>query len=196
MLGGHVYYGLGNGTFVDAADKPAGAVLCVDAGSGKKVWRYDVADGVLDRPTVAPERVFFGARDGHCYCVDRNSGSLVWKHMLDSPVVASPMLAFCSHCGAPTSLYTVASAGKISCLDPRDGRTLWSFDVARHSNSKPQLFATPAVVVSWMAGGERRHIYVGAGLDNVVSRAAVLYCLEDTVNDSHPVDQPDGAASP
>jgi hypothetical protein len=55
---------------------------------------------------------------------------------------------------------------------------IWSFDVPEHSRKRPQLFSSPAVVVERGKGGERRRIYFGAGLDNLVSSAAVLYCLE------------------
>jgi outer membrane protein assembly factor BamB len=172
VAGEHVFFGIGNGDFTRSGEKPAGAVLCVEAATGKVVWRYRVADGVLVKPIVDAERVYFAARDKHCYCVTRKDGRLCWKRDLGSPVVASPARV-------GDRLYAVASEGRVACLDVADGRVIWTFDVAEHSRKRPQLFSSPAVVVERGKGGERRRIYFGAGLDNLVSSAAVLYCLEE-----------------
>src|SRR5437764_287368 len=69
--GGQVFFGLGNGRLDRSAqppDRPAGAVLCVEAATGQSLWRCRVPDAVLARPAVDSARVYFGARDGHAYC--------------------------------------------------------------------------------------------------------------------------------
>src|SRR5262249_7063263 len=37
--GKHVYVPLGNGNFLESAEKPGGAVLCLDAETGRRLWQ-------------------------------------------------------------------------------------------------------------------------------------------------------------
>jgi outer membrane protein assembly factor BamB len=179
VSGDHVFFGLGNGQFGQSADKPAGAVIGVEAATGKRLWERPVPDGVLDRPLVDDRHVYFGARDKLLYCVDRGDGRVVWKQEMGSPVVAGARLVHCSSCAAVTGIYAAASDGRVSCLDPNSGKSLWSFELARHTGLKPQLYATPAVVP--LAGdGERHRIVIAAGLIDAASvSSARVFCLED-----------------
>jgi outer membrane protein assembly factor BamB len=167
IAGGLVIFGLGNGDLVNRANSPAGAVLCLRADSGQRVWRFGVPDAVLMRPAVDGERVFFGARDRHCYCIGLRDGRLRWKQDLGSAVVAAPALA-------GSSLYVAASSGGVSGLDTATGKIRWTFDLAEHSRTRPQIFSSPEIAGS----PANRRLYVGAGLDNLADWAAVLYCLQ------------------
>jgi hypothetical protein len=156
------FVGLGDGRLSESAappGKPRGALLRLDAATGRQAWRYDVPDGVFVKPALDAGHVYFGARDGHCYCLDRADGRLVWKQDVGGPVVAAPCL-----CG-----------GRLYCRDAGSGRPHWVFDVAAHSQTRPRLFSAPVVVPE---EGGRRRIYFGAELRNPVRSAALLYCLE------------------
>jgi outer membrane protein assembly factor BamB len=169
--GDQVIFGLGNGRLiksVEPPEQPAGAVLGVDRATGRRLWQYDVADGVLVRPVVDARRVYVVARDSYCYAVDRAAGRLVWRTKSSSPLVAAPALA-------DGRLYVAASAGQVYRLDAASGAIVWTFDMASHTQTKPRLFAAPTVAV---AGREIR-IYVGAELQGPSGSAAVLYCLRD-----------------
>src|SRR5207253_46217 len=135
--------------------KPAGAVLCVEAATGKRLWRTDTPDGVLDRPVVAGDRVYFGARDGHVYCVERGEGTLVWKRDLGSPVVTMPAVTRCPMCRTLTAVYAAGSGGTLACLDPDTGAVYWTFDVSKHSQTAAELFSSPTVTVTREGDGER-----------------------------------------
>jgi outer membrane protein assembly factor BamB len=172
VAGEQVFLGIGNGDLLRSDEKPRGALLCVEARTGRLVWRYKVADSVLVKPVVDQEHVYFGSRDKHCYCLERKDGRQRWKQDLGSPIVASPVRV-------GQRLYVAASEGRVSCLNTDDGKVAWSFDVVKHSRKKPQLLSTPAVLTGRGKDGERRRIYFGAGLDNLISSAAVLYCLEE-----------------
>ena len=76
-------------------------------------------------------------------------------------------------------LYVVPVRGPVTCLDAESGRSLWTFDVAAHTKTRPQLLSSPAVRTVDEAGAKRRRIYLGTELSNGVESAAVLYCLED-----------------
>lgn len=181
---GQVFVGLGNGNYYESDKvKPAGAVLCLEARTGQRLWRYDVADGVLDKPALGPKQVWFGARDGNCYCVDRDEGSLVWKQPVGSPSVSAVALARSGLGGGVTSVYATGSAGKLHCLDPETGKPYYVLDLGKLTPQQPQLFSTPAVVVSRKGGVDRRRIYFGAGLNNGASFAAMFYCFEDRLSE-------------
>jgi outer membrane protein assembly factor BamB len=178
VRGEYVYAGLGNGNFRDSADKPAGALVCLERATGKRVWRCDVPDGVLVRPCADDRHVWFGSRDHHCYCLDRRDGTLRWKTDLGSPVVASPFLVE----GDAAGLYVASGDGRVSRLDPRTGSAGWTFDVAKDAGQKATVFSSPAVQVLGGSKGESRVIWFGCGLSNF-SRG-VLYCLEERAEES------------
>lgn len=185
VSGNRVFFGIGTGNLTESLltgdDKPAGALLCVEAATGRRIWRFDVSDGVHVQPVVDGRYVYFGSRNQRIYCVTSKDGRRVWEQDLGSPALATPALALCSCCGSSRSLFAAASGGRVFCLDADSGAIAWSFDVAKHSKTQPQLFSSPVVVVDRENTGERRSIYVGAGLNNVVTWTAMLYCLEDRV---------------
>lgn len=180
--GGFIYFGIGNGNFVEDEDKakPAGAVMCVNAENGQRIWIYGVPGGVLNRPAVERQNVFFTCRDGNCYCLDRLHGRLRWKTSLGgSPIVTSPAVTVCPHCGNADAVYVVATSGQVACLDAASGGVSWTFDVAKDSGKKPAMYSSPRVVVSQDAKEGRRRIYFGSGLETSAEWHAALYCLED-----------------
>ena len=186
LADGRLYVGMGNGNFMESDDKPAGAVMCLDATTGDRQWRYDVPDGVHVRVAVDQSRVYFASRDQNCYCLDRAEGQLVWKKDLGSPVVASPVLVRASSSPEPVrcpesacsvGLYVVASEGQVYCLDPATGEAEWTLNVA-NGQKNPTLFSSPTVVVSRDADGDHRRMYFGSGFN--FFRRGALFCVEDS----------------
>jgi outer membrane protein assembly factor BamB len=160
-----VLAGLGNGTSTQSADRPAGAVVCVEASTGRRVWRYDVPDGVLAQPVVDQGNVYFVSRDKHCYAIDLRAGKLQWARDVGSPVVAAPALA------AP-HLFVAASQGMVYRLRAETGEAQASYDIAKYTRTKPWLFSTPAV-------GDG-YVWFGVGLDDLVGGMVPrLYCLKE-----------------
>jgi outer membrane protein assembly factor BamB len=179
IVGEHAFYGLGNGQYGMSAEKPAGAVMCVEVATGKRIWERPVPDGVLDKPLVDERHVYVGSRDAQFYCLDRADGRVVWKRDMGSPVVSGAKLARCGCCGGVSAIYAAASDGRLCCLDPDTGNPFWTFELARHTGLKPQLYATPAVIT--LSGeGERRQIILAAGLTDAKSvSSARVFSLED-----------------
>lgn len=56
------------------------AVHCLDARSGREVWRFTTDAPVRIAPTVFNDNVYFGSDDGSAYCVAAEDGGLVWSH--------------------------------------------------------------------------------------------------------------------
>ncbi len=185
LADGRLYVGLGNGNFMESDEKPAGALLCLDAATGGRRWRYDVPDGVHVRVAVDQGRVYFASRDQNCYCLSHD-GKLLWKKDMGSPILASPVLerassspeaVRCPVYGCSVGLYVVASEGRVCCLDPATGEAEWTLDVGR-GQKNPTLFSSPTVVVSRDAAGDHRRVYFGSGFN--FFRRGALFCVEDT----------------
>jgi outer membrane protein assembly factor BamB len=178
--GEYLYAGIGNGNFLMSAagwgnaEKPAGAMLCLERATGKRVWRYDVPDGVLGGVCVDEQYVWFAARDGFCYCLDRHKGVLIWKTDLGSAVVASPALV---DQGRSKGLYVASSGGLVSRLDARTGKIDWTFDVAQDAGQPAAIFSSPLVQRREDRPGESRFIWFGCGLGEFTH--GFLYCLEE-----------------
>jgi len=175
LAGDLLYFGIGNGNFVDSDPKPAGALLCVKAEDGSEVWRHKVGDGVLVRPVTDNSCVYFGSRDGYFYCLERRTGELVWRRDLGGPVTATAALARTGPARLTTGVYAVAG-GRVWCLGPRSGRVLWSADLRR--TEKAEAVDLSAVLATSADGkGETRRLYVAATLPDA-GEARVL-CFED-----------------
>jgi outer membrane protein assembly factor BamB len=163
--GGLVFAGLGGGTLTRSADRPAGAVLCLEAATGRRVWRYDVPDGVLVQPVVDQGSVYFVSRDRHCYALDLREGKLRWARDVGSPVVAAPALA-------GPYLLVAASGGLVYRLRADTGEVQGSYDVAKYTRAKPWLLSSPTP--------EGGYVWFGAGLDDLVGGMVPrLYCLKE-----------------
>jgi outer membrane protein assembly factor BamB len=173
--GDQVFFGLGNGRMIEGPpppEKPAGAVWCLEAGSGKINWQWPAPDAVMLQPVVDDKHVYVGARDGFCYCLDRNRGAECWKADLGSPIIARPALL-------DDHLYVVAAQGRVSRLEAPTGKLEWTFDVASHFQTRPRMFSSPTVLRDSKTEGEHHWIYVGSELSNPVQNAAVLFAFRD-----------------
>jgi outer membrane protein assembly factor BamB len=180
LFASQAFFGLGTGRLGQKSDNPAGALLCVDAENGRRLWRLDVPAGVLTKVEVDAFNVYIGCQDGFAYCVDRRDGRQRWKQALGSPASASPVVARCTCCDATTTVLFIGQAGRIACLGPADGKIHWSFDLAGDSGWQPEMFSSPAVIVRTTEDGERRRYFFGAGLVNPISgQIGRVYCLED-----------------
>ena len=161
-----VFFGLGKGKLTGSTEKPAGAVVCMDAADGSKQWRRDVADAVFSGPLVLGDAVYFGSRDHHLYGLRRRDGALRWTVDLGSPIVAAPATA-------DGLLYVSASGGKVYCLDPAHGSIVWQMDLGAQLRAKPEIVGAPALA----ADNNHIRVYIGAGLGYSISSAAIVCCL-------------------
>lgn len=138
VVGGAVYFGFGNGDFVQSNPNPRGGVWRLDAATGKQAWRRDLPDAVLTSLVVQGERVVLGCRDGKTYALELSTGKTVWSRACGGPVVSSPAAD-----GA--SLYVAGSTGQIFRLDLATGKPAWALDLAAQTSSDVQLLSSPAL---------------------------------------------------
>ena len=72
----HVISAKGRAYFGSTADD---SVHCLDAKTGKELWRYTTDGPVRIAPTYYSGRLYFGSDDGHAYCLNATTGQLRWK---------------------------------------------------------------------------------------------------------------------
>jgi outer membrane protein assembly factor BamB len=169
VVGSRVCFGLGDGRLDHSMEKPAGGVLCLDARSGKQLWRRDLPDAVMSRAATDSNRVFAACRDGCCYAFDLEDGRIVWQAQLGSALVSTPARS-------EGKLHVTTSGGQVARLNAADGKIEWTFDVGAHARAKTRLFSSPVVVRNEQG---RRQIYFGAELDTPTGHLARLYALID-----------------
>jgi outer membrane protein assembly factor BamB len=184
VLGDRVVYGLGTGNLLeDLATEPdgpperspAGVVVCVEAATGKEVWRYDTPKSVHTAPTADGRTVYAACQDGSVFALDRHSGELRWRRPLGSALTAGPV-------ATPRAVYAVTRKGLVACLDPTDGGVYWTCDLSAQTRREVQVLSTPVVQSS--GDGTKRKLLFGAMLTsrNTGAKSAAVFRIEDSVD--------------
>jgi outer membrane protein assembly factor BamB len=156
-------------------------LLCLDADTGKEKWRFKTPNGIIEAPAVDEGRAYFGCRDMNLYCVGRADGKERWRYFLESPIIATPVLDI-DPSQKTISVFALAAAGKVCCLEPQGGEIAWTYDLTKQN---AYISTSPALVVTRTKNESRRQLYFGVGLGggtrDLASNRPVFYCLEDTV---------------
>ena len=153
MAGGRLFAGLGNGKVNQDADHPEGALWCLQASSGDRLWEVKAEKSVIGTPALMGENVYFGSLDQNCYGVAQADGAVRWKVDAGGPIVASPI-------AAGGKIYVLTAGGRLACLEALKGRELWHLDL---DVPEADAFSSPM-----LAGGR---LYVAAG--------GKVYCVGD-----------------
>ncbi|ANM31913.1 hypothetical protein ABI59_23635 [Acidobacteria bacterium Mor1] len=70
----------------------SGALLALDAASGRIRWQFEAGDSITGNAAVADGVVCFGSFDGFVYALDTADGALRWKVDTGAPVPSSPAI--------------------------------------------------------------------------------------------------------
>lgn len=112
-----------------------GALLAVDATTGRTLWRRDLrgelgwrppAEGVAGSPLIADGRVYLinGGTGGRALAAfDRATGKTLWTSQDDRPSYSSAVRF--QHAGVAQVLFLAGSA--LFSVDPASGRLLWRY---------------------------------------------------------------------
>ncbi len=65
---------------------------CVDAKSGKGLWKFLTGDKIWSSPCVVDGKVVFGCHDFHIYMLDAQSGREISRLKLDGRIISSPCI--------------------------------------------------------------------------------------------------------
>lgn len=114
------------------------AVVCLDAATGKMLWKFEHDGKPTGRKTsgtcaVVQGRVF-AAGSTHLYCVDAKDGKLIWKSQLKNAAGGSSPLV------ANGKVWLLA--GVPVCFSASDGTALWTSKDARGDTASPLLWKT------------------------------------------------------
>ena len=135
--GDTVFFGLGNGNFIESAEVPQGRVTAHNAETGEQIWEYEAEDSVLTAVAYWDGVVYFGSRDGGVYALNAADGTLGWKASIGHPVVSSPAVT-------ESAAYVGADNGVIYRIDIDNGRIVWQFDTDRITGGAP-IYSSPAI---------------------------------------------------
>lgn len=135
-------------------------ILCLDAKSGKQIWKYEYArrynisypSGPRCTPTIANGKVFALGAEGDLLCLEASSGKLLWQVNYPQTFgVETPIWGFSSH--------PVYEDGVLYCIVGGEGSTAVAFDaengkVIWKALSAPEPgYCTPVLTV---AGGKKQ----------------------------------------
>jgi outer membrane protein assembly factor BamB len=135
--GDTVFFGLGNGNFIESAEEPKGRVTARNAQTGEQIWEYEAEDSVLTAVVYRNGFVYFGSRDGGVYALNAADGALGWKSPIGHPVVSSPAVT-------ESSVYVGADNGVIYKIDIDSGRIVWQFDTDKITGGEP-IYSSPVI---------------------------------------------------
>ena len=136
---------IGNGTTLNTN----GAVVALDATSGKEIWRYEIAP-FLSSPTVLDDRVYIASVNGDIYVLDAHDGEFVARFDANaagcitgsSPAMDGPRLFISLSCSGPTDADGYATKiGKLLAFDRTKGTELWRFT----SDGEINYMMSPAI---------------------------------------------------
>jgi outer membrane protein assembly factor BamB len=102
---GKVYAGDGEGTF-----------FCLDAKSGKELWRYAMDAEIAAGANFVDDKVLVGCQDAHIYCLNADDGKEIWKQPIANQIRTFTTIdqgkAFVCQCDGTMHIMDVAT-GKI-----------------------------------------------------------------------------------
>jgi outer membrane protein assembly factor BamB len=167
--------------------EPAGAVVCLDAATGKEEWRYPLPKSVHTGVAVDALSAYVGCRDGSVYALDRKNGKLRWKLSIGGAVLSCPAVAAVG--GFPVAVYAVSQEGLMVCLNPQTGVVNWQKPLPGFRwDGKPEngVMCAPVVLTTPTATGSTRTIYVGAMTvdpSNSAKKTVAVFKFEDAIGE-------------
>ena len=124
-------------------------VLCLDAATGKELWKHEYdcpyaisyPAGPRATPTVADGKVYVLGAEGNLHCLSADNGEVVWsKELKKDYKCQSPIWGFCAHplIEGNKLICVVGGEGSTAvALDKETGKELWRSIDARHPGYCP-----------------------------------------------------------
>jgi len=124
---------------------PAGFLFCVDAETGKEIWKFEMGGAISVGPAIGDGKVFAGQQGGErfFYCVDAETGELVWKQTVPGGWVWG------SAAFDDGMVYVPTVNGHAVCLDAKTGHIVWMYPAAKSVPAEPAIDGDLVYFGSW-----------------------------------------------
>jgi len=119
-----------------------GVVICLDARTGRDIWRKDLGMPIINAPVVNGGRVFVSTHDNHFYALAENDGRNLWDHQ-GIPESAG-ILASTNAAVSGETVIAPYTSGEIFALRVQNGQVGWS-DVLSRSGQVTALSALDTI---------------------------------------------------
>ena len=119
-MGGGVAYD-GGKLFVTSG---FGVVICLDARTGKDIWRHDLGMPIVNAPVVNGGRLFVSTHDNHFYALAEADGRQLWDNTGISE--SQGILASTSAAVSGETVIAPYTSGEIFALRAQNGQVGWS----------------------------------------------------------------------
>lgn len=97
-----------------------GSIHCLDAGTGRPIWRRFVDGPVEGEPTVTADMVYVGSSGGELTALRASDGEVLWTYQVPAALDGKPVLA-------GDRLLVMTNANNLIALQAQTGAWLWTY---------------------------------------------------------------------
>jgi len=106
-----------------------GVVICLDARTGRDIWRKDLGMPIVNAPTVNGGRLFVSTHDNHFYALAETDGRNLWDHQgISDP---AGILASTNAAVSGETVIAPYTSGEIYALRVQNGQVGWNDVLSR-----------------------------------------------------------------
>lgn len=119
-----------------------GALIVMDAASGRELWRRELGLPIVNAPVVSGGRIFISTTDNHFFALAENDGRTLWE----TQGITEPANILSSTSAAVSGEVVVApfTSGELFAYRVQNGQTAWT-DVLSRSGAVTQLSEIDAI---------------------------------------------------
>jgi len=135
--------GAGGGVAYDAGrifvTSGFGVVICLDAKTGRDIWRKDLGMPVINAPIVSGGRIFVSTHNNHFYALAESDGRQLWDHQ--GIEESASIMASTNAAVSGETVIAPYSSGEVFALRAQNGVVGWSDVLSRsgHVTALSQL---------------------------------------------------------
>ena len=115
-----------------------GVLICMDAKTGREIWRKDMGMPIINAPVVSGGRIFFSTHDNHFYAMAQTDGRQLWDHQ--GITESAGILASTNAAVSGETVIAPYTSGEVFALRAQNGQVGWS-DVLSRSGHVTALSA-------------------------------------------------------
>ena len=106
-----------------------GDVICMEAATGREIWRHVIGIPIINAPVVNGGRIFVSTHDNHFYALAEADGRQLWDHQ----GIAESHGVLVSNSAAVAGEFVIApyTSGEVFALRVQNGQVAWSDVLSR-----------------------------------------------------------------